>query len=148
MTTLADALANGHGIERYLSRCIEDENSCWLWPGAKTDGYGVVNIKGKMNRLHRLVYQTLVGSIPDDLQLDHLCRVRNCCNPAHVEPVTHKVNSLRGVGTPAMNAVKTHCSRGHEFTEENTRITSEGWRNCRRCHADYERSRRARAHAC
>ena len=144
--TLADALASGRGIElltKILNRCVEDEDGCWLWTGAKTKGHGVIGRTSGTRYVHTIVYELMVGPIPEGLEPDHLCRKRACCNPKCIEPVTHKVNSLRGVGAPAVNARKTHCSSGHEFTEKNTYITKEGWRTCRTCHANHERRRRA-----
>jgi hypothetical protein len=83
---------------------------------------------------HRLAYELLVGPIPDGLTLDHLCRTRNCINPWHLEPCTLKENQLR---SPVINANKTHCRNGHEYTEENTRhyVRKGGakMRTCRKC---------------
>jgi hypothetical protein len=82
---------------------------------------------------HRLFYEQLVGPIPDGLQLDHLCRVRHCVNPDHLEPVTQTANVLRGIGPTAVNAGKTHCVHGHPFTPDNTYINKQGNRHCRAC---------------
>lgn len=65
---------------------------------------------------HRAVYEHLRGPIPVGLELDHLCRNTRCVNPAHLEPVTHRENALRGVGVSAINAAKTHCKYGHDLT--------------------------------
>lgn len=81
---------------------------------------------------HKFAYQYVIGLIPDGLTLDHLCTVRHCVNPAHLEPVTMKENLMRGNGFGAKNARKTHCHRGHEFTPENT-LTINGRRVCRPC---------------
>ncbi len=70
---------------------------CWMWDGWNSgDGYGKVWFDGRAQMAHRVVYELLVGPIPDGLKLDHVCRNRGCCNPAHVEPVTTMVNTLRG----------------------------------------------------
>lgn len=73
------------------------ETGCWIWLGElNRNGYGRVCVKGKRPVAHRHVYETLVGPIPEGLLLDHLCRVRCCVNPSHLEPVTPKENTLRG----------------------------------------------------
>jgi hypothetical protein len=122
--------------ERFLAKVSLDETTgCWLWTGAITGvGYGVLSFEGRKYNAHKMAYRHWTGEVPEGLQLDHLCRVRHCVNPAHLEPVTHRENSLRGTGAPARNAVKTHCKHGHEFTPENTRIRPNGWRACRACH--------------
>jgi len=102
------------------------------------NGYGKVNIDGKAKLAHRVVYEALVGPIPEGLQLDHLCRNRACVNPAHLEPVTQRVNILRGTGTAAVHAAKTHCINGHPFDEANTYLYQGNKRMCRRCRCDRE----------
>ncbi|WP_414654556.1 HNH endonuclease signature motif containing protein [Intrasporangium sp.] len=78
-----------------------------------------------------------MGPIPEGLVLDHLCRNRACCNPAHLEPVTIRENILRG--EPAN---RTHCPHGHAYTPENTRIDN-NMRSCRTCIRERARRRRA-----
>src|SRR5690349_9784178 len=92
---------------------------------------------------HRVAYERLVGPIPDGLALDHLCRVRHCINPDHLEPVTWRENILRGASEVARLAARTACSKGHEFTPENTRINN-GARACRRCDRENKRAQRIR----
>jgi hypothetical protein len=109
------------------------ESGCWVWTGAvSVHGYGVVKIDKKDQRTHRVFYEMLVGKIPDGLVIDHLCRVRCCVNPAHLEPVTNKENILRGISPQAINGKKTHCKNGHEFTKENM-IPYVSWRQCKIC---------------
>lgn len=123
---------------------------CWLWTAALTDrGYGdrFRLDDGRKVAPHRLAYELLVGPIPDGLQLDHLCRVRNCVNPSHLEAVTCQENLLRGVTWAAYNARKTHCKHGHEFDEANTRIAADGSRSCRACAREKARRTRARRRA-
>lgn len=109
--------------ERVLSRLIADEETgCLLWPGATNGrGYGRVNAGGGNWRyVHRLMFEWFTGPIPDGMELDHLCRVRNCAAPAHLEAVTHRVNTLRGTAPAARHAQVTHCPYGHEYDEANT----------------------------
>jgi hypothetical protein len=88
-------------------------------PTRKGKQHGVHRKGGKNVLAHRLSYETFVGPIPIDKQLDHLCRNRLCVNPCHLEPVTQRENILRGEGVPAQNARKTHCKNGHELSPEN-----------------------------
>lgn len=76
------------------------DGECWPWLGRITQyGYGLFWVQGHYRHAHRVVYELLVGAIPDGLQIDHLCRVRSCVNPAHMEPVTQRENLLRGENT-------------------------------------------------
>lgn len=123
---------------------LESCGPCWLWLGTLELGYGrfYFGHRGQYERVHRLAYFLTVGLIEDDLELDHLCRVRHCCNPQHLEPVTHAENIRRG-RTGAHNADKTHCNRGHEYTEKNTLIHfPRGYpsRLCRICENDRKRA--------
>lgn len=70
-----------------------------------------------------------------------LCRNRSCVNPAHLEPVTHAENTLRGIAPSAQNAKKTHCFRGHPFTGKNVRIALNGQRICKECRRIYNREK-------
>ena len=76
---------------------VDKTDTCWLWTSTLNwDGYGQIRMQGKMRIAHRLSYETLVGPIPGGLELDHLCKVRNCVRPDHLEPVTHAENVARG----------------------------------------------------
>ena len=118
--------------ERFWAK-VEKTGACWLWT-AQTDnqGYGIVSFGGRSRKAHRVAWLMKVGPLPDDLTIDHLCRVRRCVNPTHLEPVTNSENVLRGEGIMVRNSRKTHCIRGHEFTPENTRVDAKG-RTCRSC---------------
>lgn len=110
------------------------ETGCWEWPGARNSkGYGNVRLGGKSRPVHCVVYEHFVGAIPDDMEIDHLCRIHHCANFEHLEAVPHKVNVLRGEGVAAQHARKTHCVNGHELTPENCYRTARSWRACRQC---------------
>jgi hypothetical protein len=134
-------------VRGWLDRCTVNENGCWLWPGATfRGGYGnvsVVSSDGTRRNagLHRVVFEYIVGPIPEGLVLDHLpfCRTPACCNPAHLEPVTQQVNLLRGDTMTARRAAVTHCPAGHEYTSENTRRSSRGQRHCVACNTERKR---------
>ena len=120
--------------ERFWRKVRKDPNGCWEWQGAKGQGYGNFYLHGKFPRAHRYAYELLVGPIPDGLTLDHLCRNRACVNPDHLEPVTQKVNTLRGEGLAAQNARKTHCPEGHPLNGDNLyQQPGNGYRRCREC---------------
>lgn len=93
---------------------VDMSSECWMWTGATNRGYGIYHPhRGQRARAHRIAYELVVGSIPDGLTLDHLCRNRACVKPAHLEPVTSRENILRGEGISARNARKTECIHGH-----------------------------------
>jgi HNH endonuclease len=94
------------------------------------NGYGQMSIENKKYLVHRVSYEMFVATIPDGLQIDHVCRNRICCNPIHLEAVTCLVNIRRGAGPYS----RTHCPRGHEYTVDNTRHSKKtGWRTCIAC---------------
>lgn len=106
---------------------------CWLWNGYTDEaGYGCARWSGKVVKVHRAVYEELVERVPDGLELDHLCRVRNCYNPAHLEPVIHAENVRRG-DAGKFWAAKTACPKGHPYSPSNTLINGRGFRVCLTC---------------
>lgn len=130
-----------------MDRHTVDDNGCWIWTGAifKRSGYAVLWWEGSTRGAHRVFYEQMIGDVPDGKQLDHLCRVRHCVNPAHLEPVTIRQNVLRGDGHAAQNARKTHCLHGHPLSGDNLSVTSKGWRVCITCRRERKRQLRARA---
>lgn len=146
-------------FEKFFDR-VEATGFCWLWRGEVTDkGYGRSYLQGKTLYAHRQSYQMLIGPIPEGLTLDHLCRIRNCVNPDHLEPVTLEENLARA--KRFRNLANTHtrtrkpkrregyCHNGHELTPDNVLIgkRSNGAerRQCKVCqHEVQERYRRSR----
>ncbi len=125
-------------------------SGCWLWIGTvKPSGYGTFSFDAGCVRAHRLAYDALVGQVPLGLDLDHLCRVRSCVNPAHLEPVTRRENLHRGETQIARNAAKTHCDHGHPFDAVNTTFyrhksakrLGQIQRRCRQCIKDRDAKR-------
>lgn len=124
-------------IQRFWNS-IDKSGECWLWTRPTNGGYGRLQVDGVSVYAHRFAYEIEVGRIPDGLCLDHLCRVRNCVRPSHLEPVAFRMNVLRGEGPTAINARKTHCPRGHELSDEN--LTARARRDCRICAIEAARS--------
>ncbi|MFF2502163.1 HNH endonuclease signature motif containing protein [Streptomyces sp. NPDC058067] len=133
-------------LHRLWGSVEPDEAGCWIWTGRLDHrGYGRFSLRRRILLVYRVTYMLLVGEIPAGLHLDHLCRVHACCNPAHLEPVTCRENILRSPIAPAaINARKTHCQKGHEFTPENTVATPTG-RGCLTCQRERGRRRYAEA---
>lgn len=129
--------------------CRPDLGACWLWTSTLSHGYGVIQTgtlaSPKMVLAHRMAWEMEHGCrIPDGNEPDHLCRVTACVNPAHLEPVTHRENMLRGNTFAAREAAVTHCPQGHPYDEENTRYKNGGRkRDCRACDRIRQRIRRS-----
>lgn len=129
--------------DRFWNRVTGDGAlDCWLWTGGTdTRGYGQMRWAGRMEMVHRLSYAELVVDLPSSLCLDHLCRTPLCVNPWHLEPVTKRVNNLRGLSPWAENARKLTCPQGHEYYGE---TNYRGSRICRECANEQNRQWRAR----
>jgi HNH endonuclease len=141
-------------LERLMQRVeVDAETGCWLWTGSvMPNGYGKLTVpKGRSSLAHRLMYEEVRGEIPEGLDIDHLCRVRRCVNPDHMEPVSRKVNldrsplveslrlqkkaeaaARRAARPKKHNRHKTHCPQGHPYSAENTR-EYRGGRRCKAC---------------
>jgi len=119
--------------EDYIARRVSPEpnTGCWLWLGPHNmQGYPQIcktSIFGRYMQAHRGVYETLVGPIPDDLELDHECHCRSCVNPEHLKPVTRKQNAKLRMRD------QSHCKQGHAFSGGNLMFDKRGWRKCRVC---------------
>ena len=108
--------------------------NCWIWLGSSNDeGYGQIKANGRSAYTHRLSYELLVGPIPQGKVLDHLCRVRQCVNPSHLEPVTDGINFLRSLHSNAITFRTNVCKRGHLMEGVNLYVSPGGRRNCREC---------------
>jgi hypothetical protein len=139
---------NEKDLKRFMGKVLPEPNSgCWLWDGyVRENGYGEFSFGRQLVRAHRAAYEHFAGEIPAGLDLDHLCRVRCCVNPAHLEPVTRQTNLLRG---ESYWRNKTHCPNGHPFDDGNTYTTPSRpkARYCRECmrvrSREYMRRKRA-----
>ncbi len=132
--TLLDALPAPYG-ERFVSKIHVSESGCWEWTASRfRTGYAQFRFNGTMVRAHRLAYIAIHGEPEEGLDLDHLCRVRHCVNPAHLEPVTRSENNRRGLNDPgALHRDKTHCPQGHPYDKANTYVRIRDGRPRRQC---------------
>lgn len=127
--------------DRFWSK-VDKTPTCWLWTAhIAPTGYGTFWVAGDGGTnvfAHRWAYLSAVGPIPEGLVIDHLCRVRNCVNPSHLEAVTQMENVRR------WSRSITHCPQGHEYTAANSAVSRQGYRTCRACARERARARRAR----
>lgn len=121
-------------LERFWEK-VDETSGCWLWTAYRgQDGYGRFKVDQRAVLAHRFAYEALVGPIPEGLDIDHLCRVRQCVNPKHLEAVTRHENLIRGKTTlTALNTAKTHCPAGHPYEGSNLLLWSGQGRRCRVC---------------
>ncbi|MGP4087379.1 HNH endonuclease [Streptomyces sp. KR55] len=121
---------------------------CWLWTGSCNregpSGYGTVYYQGKRQLVHRVVFKLLVGEIPEGFQVSHAeprgSNHTRCCNPHHLEAVTRE-EALRRRDWERARARRAHCRHGHEYTPENTYLDPRGFRQCRACRSEKNKSR-------
>ena len=133
-------------LKRFMAKVKFNQSGCWTWTGAKNpNGYAnfMYPRKGRFTNAHVVSYLIFRGPIPPNLEIDHLCRIRHCVNPFHLELVTSAENNRRGYSASAINQRKTHCIYGHPLSGDNLfmqiRKTSAPSRICKIC-----RSRRMR----
>jgi HNH endonuclease len=118
-------------LKRFLKLIHKEPRGCWLWLGwINNSGYALFYLDGKKVLAHRASYKHFVKRIRKGKQLDHLCRVRYCVKPTHLEQVTRIENMLR---SPITNANKKHCPYGHPYDEKNTGHTMVKGRRRRYC---------------
>ena len=119
------------------------ESGCWIWMAGRFDtGYGSFWLNGTDVRAHRVAYELYVGAIPEGMWVLHRCDIRECVNPDHLFLGTHQDNmdDMARKGRHA-NSIKTHCRKGHPYTEENTVRYKNGRRVCRTCAKEHSRNR-------
>lgn len=160
-TDVSQAALTKKRVTHLLARISPCPNTgCWFWTGAERGGgYGTASLENRARPAHWLVYAALRGPVPKDHELDHLCRVRPCCNPDHLEPVTHKENMRRspvaGIARATQQSTKTHCPKGHPYSGDNLMVfEGRAWqkpraqnRICRICHRNTGREAQRRYRA-
>ena len=146
-------------INRIKNKYLVDQKTgCWTWIASNREGYPLIWHNKKMERAHRVVYQILIGSIQSGLYLDHLCRNKLCINPDHLEPVTPRINTLRGLlpeKSRARHANQTHCKHGHEYKNDTVyhlrQFKNGVWyrqRVCKKCRKRQTNERRLKIRQC
>ena len=129
----------GDDVARFWSK-VDKTKDCWTWTGIlKPDGYARFRVGPRLQYVHIYSYRLLVGEYDSSLQLDHLCRTRHCVNPAHLEPVTQKVNMER-----SSHATRKDCRYGHPYAGDNLYVNPAGSRACKECHRQRNLAYRAK----
>mgnify|MGYP006403574733 FL=1 len=122
--------------DRFWEKIVIKDTGCWEWQGyCNEEGYGRLGLGSTVVRAHRWAYEHYKGPIGDQLPLDHICRVRHCVNPDHLEPVTHRENAMRGEHPWVKISRSGFCKRGHLQNEENSYYPKgrPGSKQCRVC---------------
>lgn len=147
--SLSFVVSDEEHMRRFWDKVAKaDGDKCWGWMGPVThDGYSYYpRTNGRRKYAHIIAWEATNGShVPTGLELDHKCRNRQCVNPLHLEPVTHRVNMLRGETVASKNASKTHCKYGHELISPNIKIVVQRdstRRVCLLCRESHNRKRR------
>jgi hypothetical protein len=133
---LPDGALTDRFIDFFWSR-VETAGECWNWTGnTSASGYGTVRVPGDRNyfRAHRVSYLVAKGEPPVGYVIDHRCFNRLCVNPDHLRAMEHYANMARR--DPRKDVPRDHCSKGHEFSPENTYVTPGGHRQCRACNKE------------
>ena len=144
---IGEKAVNAEAIKRNFEKSIEKTKytSCWKWKGVITrQGYGILHLgNDRYIKAHRYSYELYKKPIEPGLVIDHICRNKACVNPEHLREVTTRINSIENShSASAVNIIKTHCIRGHEFTEENTYLRfrkGKPNRKCRECIRNYHK---------
>lgn len=142
-------------IERLLPRVVISDvpfngEPCWIFTGCLSRaGYGRIGERSDVRLTHRVTYEAFVGPIPAGMEIDHLCRQRSCCNPAHLEAVTHATNTRRGLAGEHLRLRRliSVCKQGHPYTPENTYVKANGARRCVECNRTRARAYQQRKRA-
>jgi hypothetical protein len=123
-----------NAITRILKHTEANKQGCWLWTMPLNEGgYARASFNDSSYYVHRISYEIFIGEIKEGFVLDHLCKTKNCVNPCHLEEVTDKINNARSTSPSAINKVKTHCPKGHEYTGENLFFSVKDGIKIRRC---------------
>jgi hypothetical protein len=123
-------------IRRRFWRHVDTAGECWLWTGELShNGYGRFAVEHKKRRKNRVpAHRFALGlagiNVPDDMEVDHLCKTRNCVRVSHLDVVTSRENNRRSNSVAGINSRKTECIRGHKLAGDNLYITPNGRRQC------------------
>lgn len=139
---MIQAIADPCALRSRIQARVVNADGCWVWQGAKKpSGYGNIYVEGRYLNTHRAAYMAFVGPIPDGLTIDHLCRNRSCVNPDHLEPVTHRENTMRGDSPGAIMRRTGKCRRGHRWGPDTVKPNGQ----CRECQRLIQRRYYARS---
>lgn len=130
-------------LKRLWAKIHVNESGCWVFSALSSAGYGSIYYKRRTRATHALMWEISRGAVEANTELDHLCRNRACCNPDHLEPVTHQENMLRSpITIVGLNSIKTHCLNGHPLAGRNldSWALKRGSRACRECSLERARN--------